>query len=357
MSRLSAPPRLQALSTTSLRKLQRESDLISQEVTEGYFSLHTECNQGNIDLIHKMCKEDCQHHLDFLFTALSTATVDIFSDYVYWLKTLMLDRKLSLQHSIDALTLLKQAIISRIDKKEQPLLILTLDEGLKILDSTLPIPSRIVQEAELNTVFAVDYSQALIKGNRKLAETIALQSMQQSVNLIDMEVEVIQPAMIEIGLLWQQNKLTVAQEHLATAISQNVLARSYGKAEFADPINRKAICACIEGNHHGLGLRMISDAYEVSGWDVCFLGNNTPNSSIISQVDKEKPDALALSISMPHQLMTLRNLLAQLRNEMGALLPTIVLGGRAINNYQQLGLQLKADNCYLNAKAIWKDLN
>ncbi len=172
-----------------------------------------------------------------------------------------------------------------------------------------------------------------------------------------MEVEIIQPAMVEIGRLWQQNKLTVAQEHLATAISQNVLARAYSKAEFADPIDRKALCACIEGNHHALGLRMISDAYEISGWDVCFLGSNTPSNSIISQVDIEKPDVLALSVSMPHQFITLGNLLAQLRSEMGTQLPAIVLGGLAINNYQQLVLNLKTDSCYENAKAIWKDLN
>ncbi len=132
MKPLSDTPSLQALSTTTLYTLQRESDLIRQEVTEGYFRLHPECNQANIDLIHKMCKTDCQHHLDFLLTALSTATVEIFSDYVHWLKTVMIDRNLSLQHSIDSFTLLKQAINARVDLKEQPLVNIILDQGCRL---------------------------------------------------------------------------------------------------------------------------------------------------------------------------------------------------------------------------------
>jgi len=357
MSSLSGPALLPPLSSKALQILQRDADAISQEVTEGYFSLHPECNQGNADLIHKMCKIDCQHHLSFLFSALSTATIDIFSDYVHWLKKVMLDRKLSLQHSIDAFTLLKHTISNRLDNKDLSLAIRMLDEGLKILTSNAPMRSQVDLDAKHVSIYAADYTQALIDGNKKQAETIALQSLTQSLNLIDMEVGIIQPAMIEIGLLWQQNKLTVAQEHLATAISQNVLARAFAKAEFSDPIEKKIICACVEGNHHGLGLRMISDAYEVSGWDVSFLGTDTPNRSIISQVDKEKPDALALSVSMPHQILGLKELLIQLRADMGGHLPIIILGGRAINNYQQLAFQLKADNCYLDAKSVWNDLN
>ncbi len=347
---------LKPISSTALLKLQREADTISQEVTEGYFSLHPECNQGNADLIHKMCKTDCQHHLSFLFSALSTATLEIFSDYAHWLKNVMLDRKFSLQHSIDAFTLLKKAISTRLSNHEQSLAILILDEGLTVLNSDIPMRSLTELNVKHILTEANNYTRVLINGDRKQAETIALQSLDHKLKLIDIEVGIIQPAMVEIGFLWQQNKLSVAQEHLATAISQNVLAKAFAKAEFAAPSDRKVICACAEGNHHALGLRMISDAYEVSGWDVSFLGADTPNSSIISQVDKEKPDALALSVSMPHQVLGVKELINQLRADMGGQLPAIILGGRAINNYQQLSSQLKADSWYLDAKSVWNDL-
>jgi len=31
---------------------------------------------------------------------------------------------------------------------------------------------------------------------------------------------------------------------------------------------RDTLFACVEGNYYSLGLRMVSDAFEVEGWDV-----------------------------------------------------------------------------------------
>lgn len=55
----------------------------------------------------------------------------------------------------------------------------------------------------------------------------------------------------EVGNLWQRNRITVVQEHLASAISQNVLVGAYLKASFLAPIGQSAVFACVEGNHHG----------------------------------------------------------------------------------------------------------
>ena len=88
---------------------------------------------------------------------------------------------------------------------------------------------------------------------------------------------VIEPAMERIGRLWEANAITVADEHLATAISQSVLVRLFDRLTVAPPRSReRVLLAAVEGQHHVLGLRMIADVMEGAGFDVLYLGADVP---------------------------------------------------------------------------------
>jgi len=78
-------------------------------------------------------------------------------------------------------------------------------------------------------------------GNKASATSIVLESLHSKVGLAEIDVRIIQPAMYEVGRLWQRRQISVAQEHLASAITQNVLARAFSEAEFSSPVNRKAL--------------------------------------------------------------------------------------------------------------------
>ncbi len=344
------------LCSEGLVTLQRAEDDIALEVTNGYFDMHPECYKGDPDRIRIMCKADLQHHFRFLLSAMVTATPEMFRDYALWLKEVLVSRNLSLQHPIDSFGLMKISILKRLSVNDQAVAAAVLDAGLQAFQNE----EKALTLFELNpaNVLAAttDYTNALVAGDRKSAESMIQQSLKQGTDLVDVSVGIVQPAMYEIGHLWQANKITVAQEHLATAISQNALARAFAAAEFADPVDKRVICACVEGNHHSLGLRMISDTYEVAGWDVTFLGADTPNSSIHTQVDMEKPDVLALSVSLPHQLLELQQLIIQLRADMGGSMPAIVVGGLAFNQNEHLGARLKVDAWYQDARAMLEDV-
>lgn len=343
------------LSESGLRSIQRNADDIGREVTDSYFEAHPECYRGDADKIRAMCKADFNHHLKFLLSAMVTATPEMFVDYAQWLKEVLETRGFSIQHPIDSFTLMKNSINQRLDDIDIKISTLVIDSGVNALSGNESFRGyyKIDEDKILET--STDYTRELVNGNRSIAEDYIKKSLDQGTSLIDIEVGIVQPAMYEIGRMWQQNKISVAQEHLATAISQNALARAFAMAEFADPVDRLALCACIEGNHHSLGLRMVSDAYELSGWEVSFLGSDTPNSSILSQVDSENPDVLALSVSLPHQIITLQQLITQLKAEMGSKMPAIVVGGLAFNNHQNLSSRLQVDNWYLDAKSVMDD--
>ena len=142
-------------------------------------------------------------------------------------------------------------------------------------------------------------------------------------------VGIVQPAMYGIGELWQNNRISVSMEHLASAISQNVLMGAYLRATFLPAIRKTAVFACVEGNHHALGLRMVSDTFETQGWDSVFLGADLPAQDLVQDIDVRRPQLLGLSVALPHQLMTARETIAALHAELGNACPEIWIGGLA----------------------------
>lgn len=116
---------------------------------------------------------------------------------------------------------------------------------------------------------------------------------------------VIAPAMHEIGRLWERGALTVADEHLATALTHRVLAalRPPPPAEPDVPAGRpsrgRVMLAAVEGEQHALGLRMAADILEDAGFHAIYLGADVPTDALLQAVSSLSPDRLVLAATMP----------------------------------------------------------
>jgi methanogenic corrinoid protein MtbC1 len=152
-----------------------------------------------------------------------------------------------------------------------------------------------------------------------------------------------QPALYAIGLGWQENRVTVAQEHLATAICLRFLSDLFSAETPAPPTGRRALFAGVERNQHVLGLRIVADAFELAGWSVQFLGANTPTAALLSQVDRWRPELVGLSASLVQQLLVLPTAIDALHAEFGAQRPAVMVGGIPINQADGIWRRLGAD--------------
>ena len=123
-------------------------------------------------------------------------------------------------------------------------------------------------------------------------------------------------------------------------------------AEFADPIERKAVLACVQGNAHSLGLRMVSDALETSGWECEFLGADTPVEALVGFIDQQNPDMVALSASMPEHIESLQQTADRIKAEFSGNRPTVVAGGLMINVLQGLPSRTPVDDWFIDAKQV-----
>lgn len=173
------------------------------------------------------------------------------------------------------------------------------------------------------------YLQAQLRGDRREALRLVVEDgVERGAGVMDVHDRVISAAQREIGRLWEENTISVAQEHMATAISQLALAHLFQHAPEVPSVGRRVVVACIEGELHDFPARLAADALELAGFEVKFLSANVPTESLVTSVRTESPDLVALSATMPTTAGALRTAVDALRRR-GPAGVRIAIGGRA----------------------------
>ncbi|NJP05932.1 MAG: hypothetical protein HC837_10065 [Chloroflexaceae bacterium] len=193
-----------------------------------------------------------------------------------------------------------------------------------------------------------EYLSALLAGDRRRALQTARGALAADIDIRDVYMDVFQPAMHEIGRLWEVNEVTVAQEHLATAITQSVMAQIYSPMHLKPPIGRKMVSTCIGGELHEIGIRMITDFFEMEGWDVYYLGANMPVDDVVQMVSEQRADLLAISATLNNHVLRARQLIEAVRSSPAGRWVKIIVGGRpfiqAPDMYMTIGADMTAPN-------------
>lgn len=287
------------------------------------------------------CEEDLGYHLDFLEATLESGDLSPFLAYLGWLSQVLGSRGVpgdSLPASLDDLAhffaqasgLNAAPIVAALHAGRQ-----ALAQGIAppAYDQPCPLPHR---ETEA-------FQSALLRGNRRDASAIFEAVTASSGSLTEAEVHLIQPALYGVGREWQKNQVSVAQEHMATALSQTLMGQGLGRADLHPENGLRALFACPPGNHHTVGLRMVADAFELKGWATQYLGANTPISALLAQAREMRPHLIGLSASLPYQLRGLRQAVAALRQALSEDCPVIAVGGLVFNQFPLLARSIGAE--------------
>ncbi|MDQ0428965.1 methanogenic corrinoid protein MtbC1 [Planomicrobium stackebrandtii] len=140
---------------------------------------------------------------------------------------------------------------------------------------------------------------------------------------------VLTPAMYWIGELWEKNIITVADEHLATAICDFVVSVTEVRRPLQNIHKKKVMVLGPEGEDHYIGLKMVASLFKENGWEVQYLGPNLPLDAAIDSAKRWKPDVIALSAALAYRLPILKKY-AETFTSLD-FKPTVILGGRAVS--------------------------
>ena len=175
-----------------------------------------------------------------------------------------------------------------------------------------------------------DFLTALVDGDAKFAEIIALDAVSEGLSVADLYVDVIAPVLVEIGHQWAGGRLSVADEHLATGIAYDVM-RLVSRTATSHPrrSRERVLLAAVGSEDHVVGLRMLGDLAEARGFDVRYLGAAVPVDTLADVVAKHEPEIVCLSVTMAASAARLGDAL-DLINASGHAPAGILVGGRGV---------------------------
>lgn len=185
------------------------------------------------------------------------------------------------------------------------------------------------------------YATALRRGDARSALGVVDTLIDSGASFDEICEEVIRPALYEIGDLWERGEIGVADEHLAAAISETVLACIGAIASAPIDGEPRVLVCCTDGEGHALGARMVGETFAAADWSVHYLGASVPPGEVARSVAARRADVLALSTTMAHNLPAVERTVAAARAAAPGV--RVVVGGQAYGGDEQRARALGAD--------------
>ncbi len=195
------------------------------------------------------------------------------------------------------------------------------------------------------------YVDAAVSGLREKALDIARGAVGDTESPDEVYVDLFQAALYEVGRRWQNTGLTIAEEHMATATTQFILSVLHEELPRAPGHRGTAVVTGVVGEQHVVGASIVADVLDADGWDVRVLGSDLPHESILTAVDSNQADLLAISVTMSEGVASARDLVALVR-EITTTTPRIIVGGAAFRRDPQLWRDVGADGFAADARGV-----
>jgi methylmalonyl-CoA mutase cobalamin-binding domain/chain len=194
------------------------------------------------------------------------------------------------------------------------------------------------------------YMHTMLGGYRQAAGRLVFDAADRGEPVQQLYLQVLQPALREVGRLWQMEKISVAQEHFFSAATQIVMSQLLLRVPAAKRCG-SIVVACVSGDLHDLGARMVADFFEMAGWDAYFCGANTPHAAVVESVVERAADILAVSATMGCHLHAVQDLIEAVRDDRRCAKVRVVVGGHPFTIDPALWRTVGADGTAADADA------
>ena len=293
---------------------------------------------------------DTEYSLLYLSNAISASSPKLFVNYVEWFVELAKSIKIPVKYLQGSFECIFEAIKQRYDEGTAEVVEAYVRGGLGYIVKLANEQKTPSQSTHVLSVYRDMYIKHLLSGNRVAANELVQDLVVREHSIQDIYMEIFHEGQHEIGRMWMANKITIAEEHYCTAATQLIMGQLYPLI-FATPKNDYVfVGACVGGELHELGVRMVSDFLELDGWNTYYLGANTPNQSIVESIVKENADVVGISVTMTFHIDEAQTLIEAIRADARCAGVKIMVGGYPFIVDDCLWQTLGADGCAINAR-------
>lgn len=298
--------------------------------------------------------QDTEYTILYLSNAISVSSHKLFENYVEWFISLMESISLPVKYLKGSIEAIFEVIKNHYNQEYIDYIESYIIGALQIFD----LKQDVIEDSQtidhVLKPFRDQYIDFLLQGNRNKANELVQGLLSNDVSITDIYMEIFHESQREIGRLWQMNEITIAEEHYCTAATQLIMGQLYPLI-FATPKNDLVfVGACVGGELHELGVRMVSDFLEFSGWNTYYLGANTPMRSIVDTIVKERANIVGISVTMSYHIDEAIQLIQMIRSDVRCSKVKIIVGGYPFIVESTLWKTIGADGYAQNAREAVK---
>jgi len=152
-------------------------------------------------------------------------------------------------------------------------------------------------DKELATSVREDMLGALMKLERRNAEELLRRCASMSYERkID---QIIFPLLRDVGDLWMEGELNVAQEHYISAFCREQLIGMLVSVDYGPTAGRLTICAAYPDELHDLAILGLAAKLAMKNHRIVFLGAQTPIEPLCALIEAHAPELVCLSLTLP----------------------------------------------------------
>ncbi|MFQ3548946.1 MAG: cobalamin-dependent protein [Armatimonadota bacterium] len=290
-------------------------------------------------------------HVDFMASAFRIKSASTFIDIIAWVYQSYSSRGFNTDYFIIELQAWIEAIKNYFDNASYESIVNTYECMMKHHNEFIKLSKMQSYKSEIDPEVE-EYYRKYLEAILKPSSSEALKCTQGYIKSVE-DVpfwweKVIEPAMYEIGRKWADGEITVGQEHLATSITQRVMAAFYPLILQLPREKGNIVFTSSPGELHEIGPRMIADFLEIKGWNVYYTGADTPIDSILDMIEKYNPKFLCISTTLPFNLSNTEKLIKAVKKEYANNLH-ILVGGQAYSSDPYMWQKMGADGIAKNA--------
>jgi methanogenic corrinoid protein MtbC1 len=139
--------------------------------------------------------------------------------------------------------------------------------------------------------------------------------------------DVLRPALYEVGARWKEGILPVGQEKEVSELARDLIAELSQRHADPKPHGPTVAAACVAGERHDLGLRMVAGLLRARGWRVHFLGADVDPRFLLEAIHLRQPAVVLLSATSEARLPDVADAIDAVRTVGPAPGPPVVVGG------------------------------
>lgn len=178
---------------------------------------------------------------------------------------------------------------------------------------------------------AENFAEHLLDGGKEEALQMLKHYKTSGSNSLYLYDRIITPAMHYIGHLWEQNLISVADEHLATGLCDQVMSEFMTDLPMSPAKQLRAMFFCVENEEHNLGVKIVASMFRERGWEVRNYGANLPIDYAMITAFQWKPQVIGISVSLLSNLPRVYEYIEAIQKLTHG--PTVLIGGRIAYQY------------------------